>query len=257
MKTINYCLTLFCCALALNLTAQPMEDVIEIRSYNLKPGSRSQFQKLFDEQALPMLKKWKIEVVAYGSSLHDENSFFLARAFTSLANRQSTEDAFYGSPEWKNGPREAILNLIESYTTIVIPRTQLNKVNMNTEMDDLDQLSRLNAQFIKNYIAQDTTAHNEIIHEDFVCIENAGAIVSRKEYMKDWATSYKSSGFTSFKMEDEFIRLFGDMALVRAKTSWTRRVKGVVSSGVSVYTDTYKKENGRWWCVHAQITPIK
>jgi Domain of unknown function (DUF4440)/NIPSNAP len=233
-----------------------MDEVIEVRSYNLKPGSRSQFQKLFDEQALPMLKKWKIEVVAYGPSLHDENSFFLARAFTNLASRQTNEDAFYGSAEWKQCPREAILSLFESYTTIVVPMNQLNKVNRRDEMDDLDKLSELNTQFIKNYINQDTVAHNEIIHNDFVCIENSGAIVSRKEYMKDWATSYKSSGFTSFKMEDEFIRLFGAMALMRSKTFWTRKVNGVVTSGASVYTDTYIKENGRWWCVQAQITPI-
>jgi ketosteroid isomerase-like protein len=123
--------------------------------------------------------------------------------------------------------------------------------------NDLKKLSALNALFIKNYIAQDTVSHNEIIHEDFICIENSGAIVGRKEYMKDWATSYLSSGFNSFEMEDEFIRLFGDMALVRSKTIWTRQVKGVISSGASVYTDIYKKEDGRWWCVQAQITPIK
>ena len=34
--------------------------------------------------------------------------------------RQRSEDAFYGSDEWKNGPREAILAAIENYTTVVI-----------------------------------------------------------------------------------------------------------------------------------------
>jgi hypothetical protein len=233
-----------------------MDEVIEIRSYNLKPGSRSQFQKLFVEQALPMLKKWKIEVVAYGPSLYNENSFFLARTFTSLANRQSTEDAFYAHEDWVKGPRTAILSLIESYTTIVLPRKDFDINNPQNSMEDKVQLSKLNAQFIKNYIQQDTAAHNQIIHEDFVCIENSGAIVGRKVYLNDWATSYKSSGFTSFKYEDEFIRIFDNMALVRSKTIWTRKVNGVISSGASVYTDTYKKENNRWWCVQAQITPI-
>lgn len=234
-----------------------MEDVIEIRSYNLKPGTRGQFHKLFVDQALPLLTKWKVEVVAYGPSLHDENSFFLARAYNNLNHRQQSQDAFYGSEGWVKGPREAVLALVENYSTVVLPRKNFNINSIQTEMEDREKLSTLNAQFIRNYIAQDTVAHNEIIHEDFTCIENSGAIVGRNEYMQDWATSYKSSGFTSFKMEDEFIRLFDDMALVRAKTSWTRKVKGVISSGVSVYTDTYKKENGRWWCVQAQITPIK
>jgi hypothetical protein len=46
------------------------------------------------------------------------------------------------------------------------------------------------------------------------------------------------------------------MALVKSRTNYTR-TKGETTKGSSVYTDTYIKENGRWWCVQAQITPIK
>ena len=121
---------------------------------------------------------------------------------------------------------------------------------------DRAALRKLNAQFIKNFIAHDTVAHNEIIHKDFVCIENNGQIASRKEYMKNWATDYPSGGFTSFTYEDEFIRFFGDVALIRSKTVYTRIKNGKTISGNSVYTDSYVKENGRWWCVQAQITPV-
>ena len=94
--------------------------VVEIRSYNLKPGTRDHFHRLFLEQALPMLKRWKVDVVAYGVSLHDKDSYYLMRAFPSVEDRQKSEDAFYGSDEWKQGPREAILAAIDSYTTVVI-----------------------------------------------------------------------------------------------------------------------------------------
>ncbi len=93
---------------------------VEIRSYNLKPGTRQAFHQLFIEQALPMLNRWKVDVVRYGPSPHDEDSYYLMRAFTSLEDREQSEDAFYGSNEWKLGPREAILALIENYATIVI-----------------------------------------------------------------------------------------------------------------------------------------
>ena len=94
--------------------------MVEIRSYNLKPGTRSRFHQLFLREALPMLQRWKIDVVAYGPSLHDADSFYLMRAYESLDGRQKSEDAFYGSSEWRNGPREAILADIASYTTVVI-----------------------------------------------------------------------------------------------------------------------------------------
>jgi hypothetical protein len=42
------------------------------------------------------------------------------RAYASLEDRQQSQDAFYGSDEWKLGPREPILALIENYTSIVI-----------------------------------------------------------------------------------------------------------------------------------------
>jgi hypothetical protein len=107
------------------LTAQgdntPESKVVEIRSYNLKPGTRDRFHQLFLREALPMLNRWKVDVVGYGSSLHDQDSYFLMRGFPSVEERQKSEDAFYGSQEWIKGPREAILADIVSYTTIVVP----------------------------------------------------------------------------------------------------------------------------------------
>ena len=67
-----------------------------------------------------MLRRWKVDVVAYGPSLHDSDSYYLMRAFPSVPDRQRSEDAFYSSDEWRNGPREATLADIVSYTTIVI-----------------------------------------------------------------------------------------------------------------------------------------
>ncbi|HTH57893.1 MAG TPA: nuclear transport factor 2 family protein [Cyclobacteriaceae bacterium] len=129
-----------------------------------------------------------------------------------------------------------------------------SQINDN-RASDRAVLSKLNAQFIKNYITHDTVAHNEIIHKDFVCIENNGTIENRKEYMKNWATDYPNAGFTAFGYKDEFIRFFGDVALVRSKSYYTRLKNGKTINGSSIYTDTYKKENGRWWCIQAQITP--
>jgi hypothetical protein len=93
---------------------------VEIRSYNLKPGTRDRFHQTFLSEALPMLNRWKVDVVAYGPSLHDADSYYLMRAYPSLEARQKSEDAFYGSDEWKQGPRERILAAIDTYTTIVI-----------------------------------------------------------------------------------------------------------------------------------------
>jgi hypothetical protein len=252
--------------------AQPIEismketkhenKIIEIRSYNLKPGVRDDFQKLFVEHSLPLLKKWKINVVAYGPSWLADSSWFLIRAYKDTLDRQQTEDAFYGSDDWRKGPREAVLAMITNFTTVVLPSDSLinwsTKIkNMQNEKSDRAMLSKLNAQFINNFIKQDVPSHDKIIHKDFVCIENNGKVVQREEYLKDWATSYIKSGYTSFSYTDELIRIFGNTALVRSKTVYTKKIEGKEIKGNSIYTDTYVKENGKWLCVQAQITPVK
>ena len=96
-------------------------DTIEIFILNLKPGTRESFQEVYVNQSLPLLRKWKINVVAHGASKHDENTYFVIRSFKSLEDRQKSEDAFYGSDDWKKGPRTAILSFIESSATLVVP----------------------------------------------------------------------------------------------------------------------------------------
>jgi hypothetical protein len=97
-----------------------MSRLVEIRSYNLKPGTREELHRLMVNHSLPMLKRWGVDVVACGPSLHDQDSYFLIRAYASLEDRQTSQDAFYDSEEWRQGPRELILALIESYTSVVL-----------------------------------------------------------------------------------------------------------------------------------------
>jgi hypothetical protein len=101
------------------MTRETVNHFIEIRSINLKPGMREEFHRLYIEVALPLLKRWNFDVVAHGPSLHDEDSYYVIRRFDSLAQRDEMEDTYYSSDDWRQGPREAILALIENYADIV------------------------------------------------------------------------------------------------------------------------------------------
>lgn len=118
-------------------------------------------------------------------------------------------------------------------------------------------LSATNAQFINNFLNQDAVAHAKIIHPDFVCIESDGNIISRETYFKNWATDFENSGYSTFSYTDEYIRIFGEIALVRSKTIFTKEVDGKKITGYTIYTDTYIKESGQWSCIQVQITPVK
>lgn len=95
-------------------------DVIEILTLDIKPGKRDEFHKVYETQSLPLLKKWNFDVVAYGPSLHDAKSYYVIRRFKNLEDREKSEDAFYNSNDWKLGPRDAIMGLVEHFAYAVV-----------------------------------------------------------------------------------------------------------------------------------------
>lgn len=97
-----------------------MKRLIEIRSYKLKPGTSAEFHGAVVASALPLLREWGAEVVAYGPSAHEPDTYFLIRAYDDLADLKARQDAFYGSEAWRQGPREAIVSRIESYLSTVL-----------------------------------------------------------------------------------------------------------------------------------------
>jgi NIPSNAP len=114
------------------------EGVIEILTLDVKPGQRDQFHKLYVTQSLPLLKKWNFQLVAYGPSLHDANSYYVIRVFKSLEDRQASEDAFYSSDDWKQGPRDAIPALVEHFAYAVVSAETWKKVSSEIIEADTD-----------------------------------------------------------------------------------------------------------------------
>ncbi len=120
LRTLGIVVLLVCPQVAAQDRKAPATRFVEIRSYNLKAGTRDRFHERFVRESLPMLRRRHVDVVAYGPSLHDKDSWFLMRGFASIEAREKSEDAFYGSDEWKKGPREATLADIDSYTTVLV-----------------------------------------------------------------------------------------------------------------------------------------
>ena len=113
-----------------------MNHIVEIRSINLKAGARKDFHHLYLENALPLLNRWHFDVVAYGPSLHDENSYYVIRRYDSLAQREQMEDAYYASDDWRKGPREAMLALMENYTDVVFELDEITVQSLRAIRND-------------------------------------------------------------------------------------------------------------------------
>jgi hypothetical protein len=99
--------------------------ISEIRIYKLKENTAEMFYKIFTEQSLPMLNSWKVNIVDFGFSLIDKESFYLIRNYQSIEQRKVSQDAFYGSEEWINGPEKELMSCIENYNTTIIEKQKL------------------------------------------------------------------------------------------------------------------------------------
>jgi hypothetical protein len=97
--------------------------VLEIRTYRVAAGRVVDFVSLMRAEALPLLAANQIDVVACDVSLDprdgDPRDAFLIRAFEDEAARERAERGFYSSSEWRDGPREAVLALIETFHTAI------------------------------------------------------------------------------------------------------------------------------------------
>lgn len=94
-------------------------SILEIRTLSLKPGMRAEFQHIFAQEAVPLLQRWNFDVVAHGPSLQDGDTYYVIRRFESVGQREQMEDTYYSSDDWRKGPRERILALIDIYVDVV------------------------------------------------------------------------------------------------------------------------------------------
>lgn len=96
------------------IDGEGMKDrIVEILQYTLKKDSGEEFHQIMHEVSVPLHTRNGIDVVAYGNSLHDADSYYLIRAFESEEQMKSVLEDFYASAGWRNGPREAIISRIE------------------------------------------------------------------------------------------------------------------------------------------------
>ncbi len=92
--------------------------LIEVRTYKLKPGYDERFVEAF-RSAMPLVRQ-SMDVVAFGRSDHDHESFYLIRAYDDRAQLEDQQNAFYTSEAWRSGPREPLLECIDDYLNTLL-----------------------------------------------------------------------------------------------------------------------------------------
>jgi ketosteroid isomerase-like protein len=119
---------------------------------------------------------------------------------------------------------------------------------LKREPTDQMILMQLNQEYVDAFMNADVEWYQAHLTEDFEVIESDGSTLNKMEFLTNTA---KGPDVIEYKLQDVKVRIFGDMALVRATGLWTGR-NGF--QGMSRYTDVYVRTESGWKATSAQIT---
>ena len=88
-------------------------QLVEFLSYVLKPESSAGFQQIMLTDSAPLHAAHGIDIVALGPSADNADHYILIRAFANAETRTRQLADFYAHPDWRLGPRAAIIAAID------------------------------------------------------------------------------------------------------------------------------------------------
>ena len=118
---------------------------------------------------------------------------------------------------------------------------------MTATRDDLEKLRVLNEDYVRSVAESDVRWFDENLSDDFLNTNPDASVVDRAGFLVRIA---QPVGVTGLRPDNVNIRLFGDVAIIHARTVYT---KPDGSTGAGRYTDIWARQGGRWVCVAAQV----
>ncbi len=115
---------------------------------------------------------------------------------------------------------------------------------------DLDTLHKLNHDYIAAVQNGDVRRFDEILAEDFCCSDPDGTLINREAFL---ARTAHPVTIANLRAEDVTIRLFADVAIIHARTTYTKPDGG---HGAGRYTDVWHRQSDGWRCVCAHVTRL-
>ena len=122
-------------------------------------------------------------------------------------------------------------------------------------MNEENQLLKLDNEWNEAYPRRDVSALDRIIADDWVCIDGAGLVITKKQLLERVESS--ATFFDPYKFDEISLRMFGDAAIVTGRLSGTKRGNDGTFYLEQRYTRVYVKRNDRWQSVATQVTVVK
>lgn len=94
--------------------------IIEMRTYKLKPGKRSDFLEIFQTKSIPAHDAIGMKILGPFLSVEDPDTFFFMRGFPDLASREPMKAKFYDGELWKRELENVLMPMLEHYEVVLV-----------------------------------------------------------------------------------------------------------------------------------------
>jgi hypothetical protein len=94
--------------------------IIEMRTYKIKPGKRTEFLEIFETRSVPAHQAIGMKILGPFLSVDDPDTFFFMRGFPDLESRGPLKDKFYEGELWKRELEQKLMPMIEKYDVVLV-----------------------------------------------------------------------------------------------------------------------------------------
>jgi len=94
--------------------------IIEMRTYKIRPGKRTEFLEVLESKSVPEHQKIGMKILGPFLSIEDADTFFWMRAFPDLKSREKMRDQFYEGKLWKEELEQKLMPILEKYEVVVV-----------------------------------------------------------------------------------------------------------------------------------------
>jgi len=94
--------------------------IIEMRTYKIKPGMRSQFLEIFRTKSIPAHAEIGMKILGPFLSVEDPDTFFFMRGFPDIASREPMKAKFYEGELWKRELENILMPMLDKYDVVLV-----------------------------------------------------------------------------------------------------------------------------------------
>lgn len=102
--------------------------IVEMRTYKLKPGKRTEFLEVFQTKSVPAHDEIGMKISGPFLSIEDPDTFFFMRGFPDLESREPMKAKFYEGKLWKEELENLLMPMIEKYDVVLVDDPE-NKIH--------------------------------------------------------------------------------------------------------------------------------